>query len=206
MSPRLPIAALAMATLVMPALVLAAPAGEFNKKLSAGDAAPTWADLPGVDGKKHSFIDLKDKEIVVVVFTCSHCPVARAYEDRLIAFTKKFAGPESKVAVVAINVNNIDADRLPKMKERAEKRGFNFRYLYDETQRTARAYGATMTPEFFVLDRARKVVYLGAFDDSEKQPTVNYVEMAIEAALKGERPAKVETKARGCTVKYENVD
>lgn len=183
-------------------LTLITQAGEFNKKLSIGDAAPTWSDLPGVDGKTHALDDLKDKDVVVVVFTCNHCPVAMAYEDRIIAFTKKYAGKDSKLAVVAICANDLDEDRLPKMKERAESKGFNFPYLYDESQKAGRAFGATVTPEFFVLNKERKVVYMGAMDDAMYDPKVSYLEKAVTATLKGEKPEKAETRARGCSVKY----
>jgi peroxiredoxin len=190
------------AVLVTPALARAG--GQYNDVLKIGALAPAWAGLPGVDGKTHSLADLKDKESVVVVFTCNSCPVAVAYEDRLIALAKKYAGPEGKVAVVAINVNKIDADRLPKMQERAKEKGFNFSYLYDDSQKIARAYGARFTPEFFVLDRERKVAYMGALDDKSdaKATKVNYVEAALDALLRGERPALAETRARGCAVRY----
>src|SRR5262245_12100427 len=112
-------------------------AGQFNSQLNVGDPAPAWTDLPGVDGKKHSMADLK-KDVVVVVFTCNSCPVAVDYEDRIIEFAKKYAAADGKVAVVAINVNTIPEDRLPKMQERAKEKGFNFPYLYDETQKIAK--------------------------------------------------------------------
>jgi peroxiredoxin len=194
-----------IAALIVGGLVLiSAQAAQFNKKLNIGDAAPAWSNLPGVDGKSQSLADLKDKDVVVVVVTCNHCPVAVAYEDRIIAFTKKYAGSsDSKVAVVAINVNNLEADKLPRMKERAKEKGFNFPYLYDESQKTGREYGATVTPEFFVLNKERKIVYMGAMDDSQDSPKVNYLEPAVEAALKGEMPETKETRARGCSVKYE---
>jgi peroxiredoxin len=189
---------------VAAALAVQAQAGEFNKKLNIGDAAPAFASLPGTDGKTHSLDSFKDKDVVVVVVTCNHCPVAVAYEDRIINFTKKYAAdPASKVAVVAINVNNLEADKLPKMKERAKEKGFNFPYLHDESQKIGRALGASVTPEFFVLNKDRKVVYMGAMDDSQNNPKVNYLEPAVEAALKGSMPATKETKARGCSVKYE---
>src|SRR5262245_47170410 len=137
-------------------------AGEFNSVLKPGDEAPAWVQLPGVDDKKHSLADLKDKSVVVVVFTWNSCPVAELYEDRIIAFAKKYS---EKVALVAINVNKIEADRLPKMKDRAKEKGFEFPYLYDETQKISKRYGATYTPEFFVLDKDRKIAYLGAMDD-----------------------------------------
>jgi len=194
----------AAAFLMVAGLSLPVQAGEFNKKLSIGDAAPSFTGLEGVDGKSHSLSDLKDKDVVVVIITCNHCPVAVAYEDRIIDLTKKYAGKaDSKVAVVAINVNNLEADKLPKMKERAKEKGFNFPYLYDPTQKIGREYGATVTPEFFVLNKERKIVYMGAMDDKQNNPTVSYLDPAIEAALKGEKAAKTETRARGCGVKYE---
>jgi peroxiredoxin len=182
-------------------------AGEFNKTLSVGDAAPAWKDLPGTDGKKHSLDDLKDKSVVVVVFTCNSCPIAVDYEDRILDFAKTHAKPDSKVALVAINVNTITEDKLDAMKKRAEKRGFSFPYLYDESQQIARAFGANYTPEFFVLNAKREVVYMGAFDDksNEKEAMVNYLAPAVEAALKGEKPTKGETLARGCAIRFKRV-
>jgi peroxiredoxin len=179
-------------------------AGEFNKKLSVGDAAPVWTELPGIDDKKHSLADLKDKKCVVVVFTCNSCDVAIDYEDRIIQFVKKHAHSGSQVALVAINVNTIEPDRLPKMQERAKEKGFNFPYLYDESQAIAKAYGATYTPEFFVLDAERKVAYMGALDDKNKADLakVNYLEAAVAAVLKGEKPPTSETLARGCLIRY----
>jgi peroxiredoxin len=167
-----------------------------------GGAAPAWTRLPGVDGKTHSLADLKDKEIIVLIFTCNSCPVAEDYEERIVAFTKKYGGP--RVAVVAVNVNLIPEDRLPRMKERAAEKGFNFPYLYDESQQLAKDYGALYTPEFFVLDKARKLAYMGAMDDKSNPKTAkeNYLERAVEALLRGESPAPAETRARGCRIRY----
>jgi peroxiredoxin len=180
-------------------------AGEYNPVLNIGDAAPAWTGLPGVDDKQHSLADLKDKQAVVVVFTCNSCPYAVDYEDRLIAFSKKHCGPQSKVALVAINVNTVPDDRLPAMKVRAEKKRFDFPYLFDESQKIARDYGATFTPEFFVLDQQRKIAYMGAMDDNTDpaKAKLNYVEAAVEAVLTGKSPEVKETVARGCLVRYE---
>jgi peroxiredoxin len=195
---------IANALAIVTGLALAIPVegGQFNKKLNIGDAAPSWSALPGVDDKRHSLADLKDKDLVVVVFTCNSCPVAVAYEDRIIEFTRKFGGPESKVAVVAICVNDRADDRLPQMKDRAKSKGFAFPYLYDKSQQIGRAYGATITPEFFVLNKERKVAYMGAMDDKVNSPTISYLEQAVKAILKGEKPATDETLAKGCSVKY----
>ncbi|MCE9530979.1 MAG: thioredoxin family protein [Planctomycetes bacterium] len=180
-------------------------AGEFNKKLKVGDPAPAWKDLPGTDGKTHSLADLKGKEVVVVVFTCNSCPIAEDYEDRIVAFAKKHSADDSKVTLVAINVNTVPEDRLDKMKARSNKKKFTFTYLYDETQKIAKDFGATYTPEFFVLDKDRKIAYMGAMDDksNEKEAKVNFLEPAVEAALKGEKAAKAETLARGCMIRFK---
>jgi peroxiredoxin len=182
-----------------------AQAGRYNKVLSIGDPAPAWSDLAGVDGKAHALADLKDKEVVVVVFTCNSCPIAEGYEDRLSAFHKKYCGPDGKVALVAINVNTIPEDRLPAMRERAKEKGFRFPYLYDGTQKIAQQYGAIYTPEFFVLDKSRKVAYMGAMDDRnmESDAKLNYLEPAVAAALKGAKAEVTETRGRGCMIRYE---
>jgi peroxiredoxin len=193
-----------IAIAVAAAMVAPAGAGKYNGVLSIGDDAPAWVDLPGVDGKKHSLADLKDKRVVVVVFTCNSCPAASDYEERLIAFVKKSAVNASSVAVVALNVSRLAEDRLPQMQERAKEKGFNFAYLYDESQKIGKVYGAAYTPEFFVLDKDRKVVYMGAMDDKSPpaQPATRFLEQAVEGALKGEKVAAPETLARGCRIRY----
>jgi peroxiredoxin len=187
------------------ALASSADAGKFNKKLSVGDKAPAWENLDGTDGKKHSLSDLKDKDVVVVIFTCNTCPVATDYEDRILAFARDYAKPDSKVAVVAVNVNTVKGDGLPDMKKRAESRKFPFAYLHDPSQEIARAYGAMFTPEFFVLDRDRKVVYMGAMDDKTPptEPTAKYLEAAVKAALGGKKADTGETSASaGCKIRF----
>ena len=184
-------------------LVLAssADAGKFNKKLSVGDVAPSWANLEGTDGKKHALADLKDKDVVVLFFTCNSCVVATDYEDRILAFAKSH--PE--VAMVAVNVNTGKDDALDKMKARAEKRKFPFAYLFDPSQEIAKAYGATYTPEFFVLNKDRKVVYMGAMDDKSppREPTMLHLENAVKAAASGKAADTGETSASaGCKIKF----
>src|SRR5438552_1261206 len=185
-------------------LAVAASAGTYNKQLSIGDAAPNWKNLEGTDGKKHSLADLADKEVVVVCFTCNTCPYAVDHEERLIALAKKFAAEGNRCALIAINANKVKDDLLRAMQERAKAKGFNFPYLHDETQQVARSYGATFTPEFVVLNKNRKVVYLGAMDDSPdgKNVTKRYLEDAISAVLAGRPPTITETPAVGCAVRY----
>lgn len=177
--------------------------GEYNRVLSIGDDAPAWEGLMGVDDAEHSLEDLKSHPVVVVVFTCNSCPYSVDAEDRLIALQKSYK--DRGVAVVAINVNKVEQDRLPAMKERAEKKGFSFPYLHDPSQQIARKYGAIYTPEFYVLDSQRRVVYMGSLDDSPdgKNVTMRYVELAIEATLAGQKPQIAETIPIGCRVRYE---
>ena len=153
--------------------------------------------------RKHSLAELEDAKAIVVVFTCNHCPVAKAYEDRLVALYNDYK--DKGVEVVAINVNNGESDRLPAMKTRAEEKGFEFAYLYDPSQAIGRAFGATVTPHAFVLDGERHVVYMGAIDDDMKaeKASTHYVRDAVDAVLAGEAPATAETKPAGCGIQYE---
>jgi len=185
-------------------LAAGARAGTFNKVLSLGDEAPGWENLAGTDDAEHSLADYKDAELIVVVFTCNHCPIATAYEDRLISIDQDYS--EKGVRLVAINCNNGEADRLPAMKERAEQKGFQFPYLYDPSQASGRAFGAMVTPDVFVLDRDRKVVYMGAVDDnfnSEDDVTKPYLRSALDALLAGKSPDVPETRAKGCGIMWD---
>ena len=178
-------------------------AGEYNQVLDIGDDAPAWRDLIGVDDQKHSLEELADSDVVVVIFTCNSCPYAVDAEDRLIALQEKYA--DDGVTLVAINVNKVDEDLLPAMKEKSKEKSFPFAYLFDETQQIARDYGAIFTPECYVLDADRKVRYMGALDDSPdgRSVTKKHVESAIDALLAGGQPAVTETVPIGCRVRYE---
>jgi peroxiredoxin len=194
----------ALALLLLASAVALAGPGKFNKVLAPGDPAPEWKDLPGTDGKKHSFADFKEKEVLVVVFTCNTCPVAENYEDRLIAFAKAFAGPKDKVGVVAVNPNDGKDENLEAMTKRAKKKGFPFPYLSDASQEVTDRYGAKYTPEFFVLNKERKVVYTGAMDDKAPpgEAKVKHLEAAVKAVLAGEKIPTTETSAAaGCKIK-----
>ena len=178
---------------------------KYDQKINIGDPAPVYHNLPGVDGKLHSLADLSKKNVVVIVITCNHCPVVLAYEERVIEFTKKYAGPDSKVAVIAVNVNNGEDDSFPKMIETRKKKGYNFPYLHDASQKIARDYGAAVTPEFFVLDKQRKIAYTGSFDDHILVEKVKkkYLEDAVEALLKGQTPTVSMTSRFGCGIEWD---
>jgi len=173
------------------------------KKLAVGDAAPAWKALKGVDDKDHSLKDLAKAKAVVVIFTCDHCPVARAYEKRLTQFADEYK--DKGVELVAINVSLGEADNLKVMQEQAKQKGFNFTYLVDPTQDSGRAYGATVTPHVFVIDGKQKIAYMGAFDDSQNAAQVkkHFVRDAVDALLAGKAPEVAESKQFGCGIRYE---
>ena len=175
-------------------------ASAFAADLASGDKAPDIKGLPGVDGKAFNLSDAKDAKVVVVCFTCNRCPMSVAYEDRFIEFTKKFSA--KGVKFVAINVHS-DED-VKAMKQRAEEKGFNFPYVYDESQTSARSYGAKKTPHMFVLDQSRTVAYVGAFDNDPDKPTKTYVADAVEALLAGKKVEVTTTNAVGCGISFKN--
>lgn len=177
-------------------------AGEFNKTLSIGDAAPDWAELAGVDGKPHSRSEYDTAKVLVLVFTSNTCPYAVDVRERLNALARETA--ERGVQFVAINANAGPRDDLEAMSEIAQKSEMPFPYLKDASGEMSRAHGALRTPEFVVLDAKRAVVYVGALDDDPegKQVTKPYLAEAIQAALAG-KPATVgETPPVGCLIKY----
>jgi peroxiredoxin len=191
--------------LTLTVVLVASPAwaGKFNKVLSIGDTAPAFEKLIGTDDKPHSLADFKQAKAVVVVYTCNHCPVAQAYEDRLMALQKEYQG--KGVQLVAINVNNNEADKLEAMKERSGIKNFNYPYLYDASQKSAASYGASVTPHVFLLDGQRKIAYMGAVDDSMSSGDVKqpYLRDALDAVLAGKTPATAETRQVGCGIQYE---
>lgn len=185
-------------------------------KLAIGDQAPPF-NLPGIDGEFHSLEDYSDAEVLVINFTCNHCPTAQAYEDRFINLVKEYQG--KSVAFIAISTNSPIAvlpeelgytdlgDYYEEMKLRAVDKSYNFPYLYDgDTHEFSLAYGPTATPHVFVFDKNRKLSYSGRIDAKEKPGTGNAEDLrnAIEATLKGEPlPAEsAQTPAFGCSMKW----
>jgi peroxiredoxin len=174
--------------------------------LKPGDEAITF-ELPGVDDRRHTLTDYGDKQAVAVIFTCNHCPYAQAWEDRIVRIQDDYA--DRGVQVIAISANDpqkYPADSFPKMKEHAQEKGFNFPYLYDESQEVARAYGAERTPEVFLFGKDRTLLYHGAVDDNYDDPdavTHHYLREALDAALRYEEPPVAETRPVGCTVKWK---
>ena len=173
--------------------------------VALGTEVPQF-DLPGVDGQNHSLDSYADAEALVLVQSCNHCPYVQAWEDRLSAIATDYAG--RGVRVVAVNSNDAEhypEDSFEEMQARASARGFTFDYLYDEPQGVARELGAERTPEVFLYDRDRRLVYHGAIDDSRDETAVTqqYLREALDALLEGREPALTETPPVGCTVKWK---
>ena len=171
-----------------------------------GDTATDFK-LKNVDGNLFSLSDIKDAKGYMIVFTCNECPYAKMYEDRLIALHHEYA-PKG-YSVVAINTNVFEGnekENLETMKKRAAEKNFPFVYLEDKGQKIFPQYGATKTPHVFLLDKAFKVQYIGAIDDNAQLPEdlkIKYVENAIHALEKGEKPDPSVTKAIGCSIKFK---
>ena len=174
--------------------------------LPPGTPAPPF-ELPGVDGKTYALEDFANAKVLVVVFTCNHCPYAQAAEDRLVAIQRDY-GPRG-VQLVAINPN--DASRYPddsfeKMKERSWQKGFNFPYLRDETQQVARAYRAACTPDIYVFGPDRRLVCQTRLDDNWQDPSKvqrHDLREILDAVLEG-RPLPFEpVPSMGCSIKWK---
>jgi peroxiredoxin len=179
--------------------------GKFNRVLSIGDAAPGWSDLRGVDGKRHALADLKEATAVVLVFSANRCPVAQAYEARAQRLAADYA--PRKVAWVTLSVSQHPADRYEKMMARVHERKWPVPYLHDPSQAIGRAYGVTNTPQVFLLDRDRKIVYMGTIDDrwqKAEEVETHYLRDALDAVLTGKPVPVKETRAVGCEVEYVN--
>jgi peroxiredoxin len=172
--------------------------------LTLGTTAPEF-DLPGVDGRNHSLDDYADVPLLALVQSCNHCPYVQAWEGRMMALQEKLAPRGFRL--VAISSNDADAypeDSFDAMRARAEAQGFNFDYLYDSDQSMARALGSQRTPEVFLFDAGRRLVYHGAIDDSRDETAVSatYLRDAVEALLSGVEPPVADTPPVGCTVKW----
>jgi peroxiredoxin len=183
------------------------------KTLPIGALAPDF-QLPGVDGKIYKLADFASAKVLVIVFTCNHCPTAQAYEGRLARFHADYR--DRGVALVAISPNDpkgvrLDelgytdlSDSFEEMKIRAKDHGFTYPYLYDgETQSTAKAYGVMATPHVFIFDAERKLRYVGRFDDSEVKAVKSHdAKNAVESLLAGREVAVPVTRVFGCSTKW----
>ena len=201
--------------LLLLVLALMTRADDAHPVLSLGSSAPNF-DLPGIDGKTHKLADYDTSPVLVVVFTCNHCPIAQMYEKRIAELAADYK--DRGVAVVAIQPNDPTAirideldssdmsDSLEEMKVRAQYKHLTYPYLYDgETQSVTRAYGPQATPHVFVFDRERRLRYEGRMDNSYRVEQVKSREArdAIEALLVNRQPAVQHTGVFGCSTKWK---
>ncbi len=167
--------------------------------------------LKNVDGKMVSLADFSDAKGFIVVFTCNHCPYAKAYEQRIIDMDKKYRAKGFPVIAISSNdATMVPDDSYQNMMVRAKDKGYTFPYLYDETQQVARQFGAMRTPHVFVLSKSakgNKVEYIGAIDDNVEDVSLaqhHYVDDAVNALLEGKKVPVTEMKAVGCTIKWKS--
>jgi len=177
--------------------------------LQIGESAPDF-DLPGVDGKNYSLASFEDAPVLVVVFSCNHCPYVVGSVDRMIRFANDYAA--RGVAMVVINANeteNHPTDSFEHMVEIARDKDFPFPYLRDDSQEVALAYGALRTPHYYVFDSERKLRYTGRMDDNPRNPgqeTTQELRDAVDAILEGRTPPVELTNPIGCNVKWQGKD
>ncbi len=189
-------------------------ADEYPSPIPLGTPAPAF-ELPGVDGRNWSLDDFSDSEILIVLFTCNHCPTAQYYEARVNQLFQDYK--DKGVSLVAISPNDPESVRLDElgwsdlsdtfeeMKTRAEMLDLQFPYLYDgDNEKVSKSYGPLVTPHVFVFNKDRVLTYEGAIDDSERPAEVEeqYLRNALDSMLAGETPAVQKTKVVGCSVKW----
>lgn len=177
-----------------------------TNNLNIGSKAPDF-NLTATDGKNYSLSSFEDKEALIVIFSCNHCPYVQAYEDRIKKLQDDYK--EKGIIVIALNPNedvNYPDDSFENMKERAAEQNFNFLYLRDEDQSVARAYDATHTPEIFLFDKNRRLAFHGKIDDNWQDPTKvqnHYLRNALDELLEGKEISVPETFTIGCTIKWK---
>jgi peroxiredoxin len=173
--------------------------------LELGKPAPDFQDLKATDGRSYSLGSFDSKPVLVIIFSCNHCPYVQAYEDRMVTIQSDY-GPKG-VQLVAINSNDdrsYPEDSFPQMVKRAKSKHFNFVYLRDADQRVVDAYGAVCTPHIFAFDKERRLRYRGRIDDSKDPAKVGSHDLrnALDDLLTG-RPVRVpDTRPFGCSIKW----
>ena len=165
-------------------------------------------DLAGVDGKRHTLASARGPNGLLVMFICNHCPYVKHIRGGLARFARDYQ-PRG-LAIVAVNANDVAAypeDRPEKMAEEKRQAGYVFPYLYDETQEVAKAYRAACTPDFFLFDRSRRLVYRGQFDDSrpgnDRPVTGADLRRAADAVVAGDPVSPEQRPSIGCNIKWK---
>jgi peroxiredoxin len=175
--------------------------------LALGTVAPDF-NLPDTDGKLVSAADFKDKAVLLVVFMCNHCPYVIHLRAGLAQLARDYA--PKQVGIVGISANdakNYPADSPAKMKDEVKSAGYIFPYLHDETQAVAKSYRAACTPDFFLFNRGRRLVYRGQFDASRPgngiPVTGKDLRAALDAVLAGRTTSEFQAPSMGCNIKWK---
>ena len=175
--------------------------------LELGTLAPDF-DLPDPGGKRARLQDFADAEGLIVAFICNHCPFVKHIREEVAAFAREYS--QRNIAMVAISSNDVSshpADAPERMRQEAEQLDYCFPYLYDESQETAKAYRAACTPEFYLFNKERKLVYRGRFDGatpSNRVPvTGDELRRATDALLAGKAPDSDQHPGMGCNIKWK---
>ncbi len=184
-----------------------------SQMIDLGAEAPPFslptanAEADERSGQTRALSDYAEVEALVVVFTCNHCPYAQHVEPALIEMARAYQ--KRGVAFVAISSNNAEThpqDSFEKMAERAEVKGYPFPYLYDESQETARAYGAACTPDFFVFDKDRRLAYRGRFDETRPGKAEAHggdLSAALDELLETGEITGAQQPSIGCNIKWK---
>lgn len=198
-----------MGTIAVAGFIVLASAGlAAAAPLAIGTKLPaTDAKLKNpADGKELTLGKVAGKKGTLVVFTCNHCPYAKAWEERIVELGNVYARKGIGVVLVNANDSSKNAGESPEnVAARAKERGMQFPYAVDETSGLARTFGAEKTPEAFLFDRDGKLAYHGTIDDNSDEPakvSKRYLKDALEAVLAGKAPAPAETKSLGCGIKF----
>ncbi len=184
-------------------------ASPVKNAYEVGDTATDFK-LKNVDGKMVSLADYKEAKGFIVIFDCNTCPYSKAYNDRIVALSKKYPKDFPLIAINANSPEESSGDSFEEMVRYAKKHRYDFPYLVDATQEIARTYGATNTPHVFVLNKSQnnlKVAYIGTIDDNARDAssvTKRYVEAAVDALMAGKPVATSKTKAIGCGIKWKD--
>lgn len=195
-------------------LAATAHAGKFNQVISIGDKMPTFTDLPTVTGDTISSSNISE-DIVVLVSMSNNCPFSTGIENDLIDFVESVKGQSVKVVAMSFNLHK--GDLLPAMRKRAKKKGFNFTYLRDDSQELGRQLGTAVTPDFFVFNKQRQLVYTGLMHNSppmaqdsqgnkvaymKGEPSEFYLANAIKQTQQNQPVTVKETSPYGCSIEY----
>ena len=179
----------------------------YSEMISLGTPAPDFS-LPGTDGRTWSLSDFNKSKLLVVMFICNHCPYVKAIQQRLVQLQSEYITEDVQLVGISSNdVKTYPEDSFEMMKKVADEQGYNFPYLYDETQEVAKAYSAVCTPDIFVFEKERKLVYRGRLDDNWKEPEnvcSRDLKKALDHLLNNEEISFEQIPSMGCSIKWKN--